>query len=81
MWIDGEYLIAGSSNFDYFSYRIHQELIAVITLPEVIAEFRARVMIPDLANAGSVECRASTVSKRWLGLQTRLFDAAFTILT
>jgi len=33
MLIDGEYLIAGSSNFDYLSYRIHQELLAIITNP------------------------------------------------
>ena len=51
MLIDGETLIAGSTNFDYLSYRIHQELIAVITVPELIADFRERVMVPDLANS------------------------------
>jgi cardiolipin synthase A/B len=81
MLIDDEYLIAGSSNFDYLSYRIHQEVIAIFTTPEIVANFRARVMIPDLANAASLECRASAVSQRWLGLQTRLLEAAFTILT
>jgi cardiolipin synthase len=81
MLIDDENLIAGSTNFDYLSYRVHQELIAVITLPDVITDFRDRVMIPDLANSRLVECSASAASKQLLGLQTRLVDAAMTILT
>jgi hypothetical protein len=56
-------------------------LIAVITLPDVITDFRDRVMIPDLANSRLVECSASAASKQLLGLQTRLVDAAMTILT
>jgi cardiolipin synthase len=81
MLIDDEYLIAGSSNFDYLSYRIHQELIAVISARELIADFRERVMIPDLANSKPVQCHASTISKRWLSWQTRLLDAAMEVLT
>lgn len=81
MLIDDEYLIAGSTNFDYLSYRVHQELIAVITSPSVIVDFRERVVLPDLANSRVVECHASTAGKQWLGLQTRLLDAAMTILT
>jgi cardiolipin synthase A/B len=81
MLIDGETLIAGSSNFDYLSYRIHQELLAVITNPEVVTDFSRRVMAPDLANARSVDCTASTLSKQWLSLKTRLLDAAMEVLT
>lgn len=81
MLIDEEYLIAGSSNFDYLSYRIHQELLAVITIPEVVADFKARVMAPDLANAHSVECRASNLSKQWLSWKMKLLDAAMEVLT
>lgn len=81
MLIDDDYLIAGSSNFDYLSYRIHQELIAIITAPAVIADFRRRVMLPDLANSRAVECNASIAAQQWLGLQTKLLDAALTILT
>ncbi|HXI24097.1 MAG TPA: phosphatidylserine/phosphatidylglycerophosphate/cardiolipin synthase family protein [Pyrinomonadaceae bacterium] len=81
MLIDDEYLVCGSSNFDYLSYRIHQELIAVITTPDVIADFRARVMLPDLANARSVEGNASAIGQRWLSWQTKLIDAAVTTLT
>jgi len=81
MLIDDECLVAGSTNFDYLSYRIHQELIALITIPELIADFRERVMIPDVANSRAVECNASIAGKQLLGLQTRLVDAALTILT
>ena len=81
MLIDDQYLIVGSSNFDYLSYRIHEELIAVITEPAAIADFRELVMLRDLANSRTVECTASPASKQWLGLQMRLLDAALTILT
>ncbi len=81
MLIDDEYLVAGSSNFDYLSYRIHQELIAVISGREVIADFRERVMIPDLANSRPVQCHASTISKRWLSWKMKLLDAAMEVLT
>ena len=81
MLIDDEHLIAGSSNFDYFSYRIHQEILAVFTDPDVISEFQERVMTPDLANAGSVECRASVAGKQLLNIQLRLLDAAMEVLT
>ena len=81
MLIDDEFLIAGSSNFDYLSYRLYQEILAVITDPEVISEFRERVRLRDLAHSSAVDCRASAVGKQWLSLQTRLLDAALTILT
>jgi cardiolipin synthase len=81
MLIDGETLIAGSSNFDYLSYRIHQELLAVITIPEIVADFGQRVMVPDLANARSVECTASALSKQWLSWKMKLLDAAMEVLT
>jgi len=81
MLIDDQYLIAGSSNFDYLSYRIHQELLAVITVPAIVADFRERVMVPDLANARSVECKASTLSKQWLSWKMKLLDAAMEVLT
>jgi cardiolipin synthase len=81
MLVDDESLIAGSSNFDYFSYRIHQEILAVFTDPQLISEFRERVMIPDLANAGSVECKASVAGKQLLNIQMRLLDAAMEVLT
>ena len=81
MLIDDRYLIAGSSNFDYFSYRVHQEILAVFTDPRLIADFRSRVIRPDLANSKATECRASYAGKQWLNFQIRLLDAAMTVLT
>jgi len=49
MLIDGKYLIAGSSNFDYFSYRFEQETMAIITDPDFIDIFVSRVVEPDRA--------------------------------
>ncbi len=81
MLIDDTYLIAGSSNFDYLSYRIYQEIIGIFSEAQVIKEFRERVMLPDLANSIAVDCDASPVRKHWLRFQIKVLDAALTILT
>jgi cardiolipin synthase len=81
MLIDDQYLIAGSSNFDYLSYRMYQETVAVITDQRVINEFRERVMVPDMANAESVQCKASLAALNWLRFKLKVLDTALTILT
>jgi cardiolipin synthase A/B len=81
MSIDDEYLIAGSSNFDYLSYRLYQEIIAIFTDRRLIQDFRERVMLPDLATATTAECHASEIGKRWLNWQTKLIDVAVSALT
>jgi cardiolipin synthase len=81
MLIDDTYLIAGSSNFDYLSYRLYQEIIGIFTDAQVIKKFRERVMLPDLANSIAVDCNASPVGKHWLRFQIKVLDAALTILT
>lgn len=81
MLIDDEYLVAGSSNFDYLSYRLYQEIIAIFTDRDLIDHFRERVMLPDLAHATTVECHASEIGKRWLDWQTKMIDAAVSALT
>jgi cardiolipin synthase A/B len=81
MLIDDEYLIAGSSNFDYLSYRLYQEIVAIFTNSELIRDFRERVMLPDLAAATTVECHASEIGKRWLDWQTKMIDVAVSALT
>jgi cardiolipin synthase len=53
MLVDDRYLIAGSSNFDWLTYGFQPELLAVISRPDVIAQFRARVLEPDLARSES----------------------------
>jgi cardiolipin synthase len=49
MLIDDRWLVLGSSNFDVLSYRVHQEILAIVTDAEVIADFRRRVVDEDLA--------------------------------
>ena len=49
--IDGERLVLGSSNFDFVSYWTQEELVAIVSNPGVIADFRARVLEPMLADA------------------------------
>lgn len=46
--IDDSHLIIGSSNFDYLSIHSQQELLAVITDPEIIAAAKKRIIDKDL---------------------------------
>ncbi len=64
--IDNRELVLGSSNFDYLSYRIHQEIIAIVTAPDLIAQFRAQVAQPDLANSQPAGALPKNVNARWL---------------
>ena len=81
MLIDDQYLISGSSNFDYLSYRIYQEIVAITSNPEIIADFRERVMVPDLAESVPVVGRSSAMGRHWLTVHVRVLDAALSILT
>jgi cardiolipin synthase len=47
--VDEKSLVVGSSNFDFFSYHLHQELMAIIREPAIVADFLRRVAKPDLA--------------------------------
>jgi cardiolipin synthase len=64
--IDNRWLVLGSSNFDYLSYRLHQEIIAVITAPDVIEQFRRQVLQPDLARSIPAETWPENGGERWL---------------
>jgi cardiolipin synthase A/B len=48
MLIDESFLVLGSTNFDYISYSVEQELFVIITNSEIINEFKNRVIEPDL---------------------------------
>ncbi len=51
MLVDKRYLIVGSTNFDYISYRVHPELMAIITDENLIREFQRRILEEDLKNS------------------------------
>lgn len=51
MLVDDEALVVGSSNFDYLSFHAHQEVLAIVRDPEVIAQYKRDVLEPDLAQS------------------------------
>ena len=51
MLVDDEVLVVGSSNFDYLSFHTHQEVLAIVRDPEVIAQYKRDVLEPDLAQS------------------------------
>jgi cardiolipin synthase len=68
MLVDGRRLVLGSSNFDYLSYRVLQEILAIVDDPVVVADFVARVAVADLARAR----RAPPIESLWAGNVRRL---------
>lgn len=46
MLIDGERLIAGSSNFDFASWHVEEEYVAILDDPALAADFHTRVIVP-----------------------------------
>lgn len=80
MLIDDQSLIVGSSNFDFLSYRIYEEIVAVITDPAVIESFREQVMIPDLADSVSLEAHIEQKRSAWDVLRLKLFNKGLTLL-
>jgi cardiolipin synthase len=79
MLVDDQFLVVGSSNFDFLSYRLYEEIVAVITDKEVIANFREQVMLEDLRNSERVEEQAVRRSG-WDGLRLKLFNKGLTVL-
>lgn len=59
MVIDDELLIVGSSNFDFMSYHILEELVVMTREPRMLAAFVERVWRPDLARAVAMRVRSS----------------------
>jgi cardiolipin synthase len=81
MLIDKRYLVVGSSNFDYLSYKFHQEIVAIITNPELISEFEDRVIREDLRNSTKPDYRVNQVTGYTLNLGMRLFGGLLALLT
>jgi cardiolipin synthase len=58
MLIDDRYLLVGSCNFDYISYTVQQELLAVIRNRGFIAEFKQMILHKNMALAVPWDGRA-----------------------
>lgn len=54
MLIDGKRLVLGSSNFDWLTYHHLGEFVGVFSDEALIADYRARVLAPDLARSVAV---------------------------
>jgi cardiolipin synthase len=59
MLVDGEILIAGSSNFDFMSFHILEELVVITRDRGMIDAFTRRVWNPDLVGVSPVAARSS----------------------
>jgi cardiolipin synthase len=63
--IDGRRLVLGSSNFDFVSYWIEEELLGVVSDPGLIADFRRRVLEPMLQAALPEAAARSSPARGW----------------
>jgi cardiolipin synthase len=80
MLVDDQFLVVGSSNFDFLSYRVYEEIVAIITDSDVIANFREQVMIEDLRHSERVEEQVEARRSGWAGLRLKLFNKGLTLL-
>jgi cardiolipin synthase len=49
MSIDDRWLVLGSSNYELWSYRFQQEYLMLVEEPELQAQFKEKIELPDLA--------------------------------
>jgi cardiolipin synthase A/B len=75
MLIDDEKLIVGSSNFDWPTYHNLAETMAIITDAELVADFRKRVLEPDLAASVPETALEASFSGWYAGFQHRWWAA------
>ena len=59
MMIDDDYLVCGSTNFDYVSYTAQQEIFAIISNKKLIHEVKNRIVEADLAGSCPFDHRYS----------------------
>ncbi|MBN2411747.1 phosphatidylserine/phosphatidylglycerophosphate/cardiolipin synthase family protein [candidate division KSB1 bacterium] len=45
--IDDKHLVVGSSNFDCLSYQAQQEIVVVVHDPDIINQFKNKILLPD----------------------------------
>lgn len=73
MLIDDNYLLVGSSNFEFMSYLL-QEMIAVITNSDVISNFKDKIFEEDLRNSINFECSKSNITGYVSFLRLKLLE-------
>jgi cardiolipin synthase len=73
MLIDDEVVICGSTNFDWPTYHVLAETIAIIDDPTFVSEFRSRIVEPDLTLSVAAELDGSSLGARYAELQHRIW--------
>ena len=68
--VDDRWLVTGSANFDVWSDRSQHEYVMVVSEPATIAEFRRRVVEPDLARSRACPRAEAAFGSR--GVEVRL---------
>ena len=59
--VDERTLIMGSSNFDFVSYLLEQEIIAILNNQDLVADFKKRILLPDIVNSQQMKIPSSTM--------------------
>ncbi len=62
MLVDGRFVVLGSSNFDFASYRGEAEVFGVFDDPELVRRLRQDLLAPALAQAVDSPARVSAIS-------------------
>jgi cardiolipin synthase len=76
MLIDDEKLIVGSTNFDWPTYHTLAETVAIITDEQLIADFRQRVIEPDLELSVPARQEAAGFMGWFSGFEHRVWAVA-----
>ena len=71
--IDGETLIVGSSNFDFVSYYLEQEVVMVMTRPAVVAAFMEKILTPYQLRSRLVSNANANIGYSYLVKMIHLF--------
>ena len=78
--IDDELLVTGSSNFDYFSYYLLEEVIVVFKEKYIIESFKNEVLKPDLLLSGKPNKKINTLKGYGQNIKLHGFFSALKFL-
>ncbi len=70
--IDDETLFLGSSNYDYISVEVQQEIQAVITDKNIIRDFKEKILDPDYYNSDLFYGQVSSIKGRIIYILMKL---------
>ncbi|HEY0303507.1 MAG TPA: phosphatidylserine/phosphatidylglycerophosphate/cardiolipin synthase family protein [Longimicrobiales bacterium] len=73
MLIDDQIVICGSTNFDWPTYHVLAETIAIIDDPDFVGEFKRRVVEPDMAASVPAVLDGNGFRGRYAELQHRVW--------